>query len=168
MRSGRGAGIDPSAHASSGSMRAVVQRVRKASVRVGDEVVGEIGAGLCLLVGVGRDDVEADADGLADKVLGLRIFEDDEGKMNRSLLETGGALLAVSQFTLFGDARKGRRPSFIEAMEPVRANELFERFCQRCREGGAAVATGRFRAEMLVALENDGPVTILLDTRKTF
>lgn len=149
-------------------MRAVVQRVRRASVRVGDEVVGEIGAGLCVLVGVSRDDVDADADGLADKVLGLRIFEDDEGKMNRSLLETGGALLAVSQFTLFGDARKGRRPSFIEAMEPVRANELFERFCQKCRAGGAEVATGRFRAEMLVELANDGPVTILLDTKRTF
>lgn len=131
-------------------------------------MVGEIGPGLCVLVGVGRDDAEADADALADKVLGLRIFEDDAGKMNRSLLESGGALLAVSQFTLFGDARKGRRPSFIEAMEPVRANELFERYCQKSRDGGARVATGRFRAEMLVALENDGPVTLLLDTKRVF
>jgi D-tyrosyl-tRNA(Tyr) deacylase len=149
-------------------MRAVVQRVRKASVRVDQELVGEIGPGLCALVGVGRDDTEADADTLADKVLGLRIFEDDEGKMNRSLLETGGALLAVSQFTLFGDGRKGRRPSFIEAMEPTRANELFEGFCRRSRQGGVRVETGRFRADMLVALENDGPVTILLDTKKVF
>ncbi|MCC6901683.1 MAG: D-tyrosyl-tRNA(Tyr) deacylase [Polyangiaceae bacterium] len=149
-------------------MRAVVQRVRSASVRVGDELVGSIGHGLCALVGVGRDDLEADAAALAEKVLGLRIFEDDEGKMNRSLGDTGGALLAVSQFTLYGDARKGRRPSFVEAMEPGRANELFERFCLKSREAGVTVATGRFRADMLVALENDGPVTILLDTKKLF
>lgn len=149
-------------------MRAVVQRVRSAKVSVGDEVTGAIGAGSCVLVGVGRDDSDGDATTLADKVLGLRIFHDDEGKMNRSLLETGGELLAVSQFTLFGDARKGRRPSFIEAMEPERANQLFERFCEACRSGGVRVATGRFRAEMLVALENDGPVTLLLDTKKVF
>lgn len=149
-------------------MRAVVQRVRSASVRVGDELVGAIGPGLMVLVGVARDDTEADADTLADKVLGLRIFEDDDGKMNRSVQDTGGALLAVSQFTLFGDARKGRRPSFVEAMEPGRANQLFERYCQKSRDAGASVATGRFRADMLVALENDGPVTILLDTKKLF
>lgn len=149
-------------------MRAVVQRVRSASVRVGDELVGAIGPGLMVLVGVARDDAEADADTLADKVLGLRIFEDDDGKMNRSVQDTGGALLAVSQFTLFGDARKGRRPSFVEAMEPGRANQLFERYCQKSRDAGASVATGRFRADMLVALENDGPVTILLDTKKLF
>lgn len=149
-------------------MRAVVQRVRSASVRVGDELVGAIGPGLMVLVGVARDDAEADADTLADKVLGLRIFEDDDGKMNRSVQDTGGALLAVSQFTLLGDARKGRRPSFVEAMEPGRANQLFERYCQKSRDAGASVATGRFRADMLVALENDGPVTILLDTKKLF
>lgn len=149
-------------------MRAVVQRVRSASVRVGDELVGAIGPGLMVLVGVARDDAEADADTLADKVLGLRIFEDDDGKMNRSVQDTGGALLAVSQFTLFGDARKGRRPSFVEAMEPGRANQLFERYCQKSRDAGVSVATGRFRAGMLVALENDGPVTILLDTKKLF
>ncbi|MCC6669284.1 MAG: D-tyrosyl-tRNA(Tyr) deacylase [Polyangiaceae bacterium] len=149
-------------------MRAVVQRVRSASVRVGDELVGAIGPGLMVLVGVARDDAEADADTLADKVLGLRIFEDDDGKMNRSVQDTGGALLAVSQFTLFGDARKGRRPSFVEAMEPGRANQLFERYCQKSRDAGVSVATGRFRADMLVALENDGPVTILLDTKKLF
>ena len=149
-------------------MRAVVQRVRSASVRVGDELVGAIGPGLMVLVGVARDDAEADADTLADKVLGLRIFEDDDGKMNRSVQDTGGALLAVSQFTLFGDARKGRRPSFVAAMEPGRANQLFERYCQKSRDAGVSVATGRFRAGMLVALENDGPVTILLDTKKLF
>ena len=149
-------------------MRAVVQRVRSASVRVGDELVGAIGPGLMVLVGVARDDAEADADTLADKVLGLRIFEDDDGKMNRSVQDTGGALLAVSQFTLFGDARKGRRPSFVEAMEPGRANQLFERYCQKSRDAGVSVATGRFRADMLVALENDGSVTILLDTKKLF
>jgi D-tyrosyl-tRNA(Tyr) deacylase len=149
-------------------MRAVVQRVRSASVRVGDELVGAIGPGLMVLVGVAQGDTEADADTLADKVLGLRIFEDDDGKMNRSVQDTGGALLAVSQFTLLGDARKGRRPSFIEAMEPGRANQLFERYCQKSRDAGVSVATGRFRADMLVALENDGPVTILLDTKKLF
>ncbi|MFO0567656.1 MAG: D-aminoacyl-tRNA deacylase [Polyangiaceae bacterium] len=149
-------------------MRAVVQRVRRASVRVGAETVGAIEAGFCVFVGVGRDDADEDSDQLADKVLGLRIFEDEAGKMNRSLSEIGGAVLAVSQFTLFGDARKGRRPSFISAMEPERANQLFERFCDQCRRMGAPVQTGRFRAEMLVSIENDGPVTILLDTKKTF
>lgn len=149
-------------------MRAVVQRVRSASVRVGDELVGAIGPGLMVLVGVAQGDAEADADTLADKVLGLRIFEDDDGKMNRSVQDTGGALLAVSQFTLLGDTRKGRRPSFVEAMESGRANQLFERYCQKSRDAGVSVATGRFRADMLVALENDGPVTILLDTKKLF
>jgi D-aminoacyl-tRNA deacylase len=137
-------------------------------VSVGDETVGSIDAGACVLVGVGRDDVEADADALAEKVLGLRVFEDDEGKMNRSLLDAGGALLAVSQFTLFGDARRGRRPSFTLAMEPERANQLFQRFCAACRGGGVAVETGRFRANMLVEISNNGPVTILLDTKKLF
>jgi len=149
-------------------MRAVVQRVTRASVTVGEEVVGRIGAGLCVLVGVGRSDDEEDAAALAEKVVGLRIFEDEGGKMNRSLLETGGRLLAVSQFTLFGDVRKGKRPSFVEAMEPARANALFERFCAHCRALGAVVETGRFRAEMQVELVNDGPVTILLDTKKLF
>ncbi len=149
-------------------MRAVVQRVIGAKVSVGGETVGEIGKGACVLVGVGRDDLESDADTLADKVLGLRVFEDDEGKMNKSVLDVGGSVLAVSQFTLFGDARKGRRPSFIEAMEPVRANELFARFCAGLEKGGVRVAQGRFRAEMLVEIQNDGPVTILLDTKKVF
>ena len=147
-------------------MRAVVQRVTQASVSVGGAVVGRIGAGLCVLVGVGRGDVDADADALADKVVGLRVFTDAEGKMNRALAEVGGALLAVSQFTLFGDTKKGRRPSFGDAMEPEGANRLFERFCAACRAQGVAVQTGRFRAHMLVALENDGPVTILIDTHR--
>ncbi len=147
-------------------MRAVVQRVRWARVSVDDAVVGCIEAGLCVLVGVARDDKEQDAVALADKIVGLRIFEDDAGKMNLALDDVGGALLAVSQFTLLGDTRKGKRPSFGDAMEPAGANQLFERFCARCREIGAPVETGRFRTEMLVELANDGPVTILLDTRK--
>jgi D-aminoacyl-tRNA deacylase len=149
-------------------MRAVVQRVARAVVTVDGEPVGRIERGLCVLVGVGRDDADADADSLAEKVSGLRIFEDDAGKMNLGSSDVGGALLAVSQFTLFGDARKGKRPSFGEAMEPVRANELFERFCARARLLGLRVETGRFRAHMQVELVNDGPVTILLDTRKVF
>jgi D-tyrosyl-tRNA(Tyr) deacylase len=149
-------------------MRALVQRVAKAQVSVGTDVVGRIGAGLCIFLGVGRDDIAADADALAEKVAGLRIFQDSDGKMNLSLLDTGGALLAVSQFTLFGDVRKGKRPSFGDAMDPERANLLFERFCERGRALGLNVQTGRFRAHMLVELTNDGPVTILLDTRKAF
>lgn len=149
-------------------MRAVVQRVSRAEVRVDGEVTGRIASGLCVLVGVGQGDDEAAAVALADKVSGLRVFEDDEGKMNRSLVETGGALLAVSQFTLYGDVRKGRRPSFGQAMEPGRAAVLFERFCDECRKRGLGVETGRFRAHMDVDLVNDGPVTILLDTERTF
>lgn len=149
-------------------MRAVVQRVGRAQVTVDGELVGRIDAGLCVLVGVAQGDAEADADALAEKVVGLRIFEDEAGKMNRALLERGGSVLAVSQFTLLGDVRKGKRPSFVEAMEPTRANELFERFCAACRALGAHVETGRFRAEMQVELVNDGPVTLLLDTKKLF
>jgi D-aminoacyl-tRNA deacylase len=149
-------------------MRAVVQRVTRASVTVDGEVVGRIDAGLCVLVGVAEGDTDADAATLAAKIVGLRIFEDAEGKMNRDVLQHGGEVLAVSQFTLLGDARKGRRPSFTGAMEPGRANELFERFCTACRGLGATVATGRFRTHMKVALENDGPVTLLLDTAKAF
>jgi len=149
-------------------MRAVVQRVRRAQVSVESEVVGAIDSGLCVLVGVAREDTEREAHSLASKVCGLRIFEDSEGKMNRSLLDTGGAILAVSQFTLLGDARKGKRPSFGSAMEPEQALRLFESFCEQCRSEGAEVATGRFRAHMLVELVNDGPVTLLLDTAKQF
>ena len=149
-------------------MRAVVQRVLQATVTVQDEVVGRVAHGVCVFVGVGRDDSEADAQALADKVVGLRIFEDDAQKMNLSVLEVGGALLAVSQFTLFGDVRKGKRPSFSDALEPTRAEALFEQFCSECRTRGARVETGRFRTEMRVLLENDGPVTILIDTKRAF
>jgi len=149
-------------------MRAVVQRVTRASVRVGEETVGAIERGLVALVGVAAGDTEADARILAGKVVGLRIFEDETGKMNLDLPATGGALLAVSQFTLLGDVRKGRRPSFTEAMEPEAARALFERFVALCAERGVRVETGRFRAEMAVELVNDGPVTILLDTKGSF
>ncbi len=149
-------------------MRAVVQRVSRAQVQVAGETVGGIGRGLCVLVGVGKDDAPADAEALADKVVNLRIFEDEAGKMNLDLLAVGGAVLAISQFTLLGDARKGRRPSFSEAMEPVQAQELFEAFCAACRKLGSEVQTGRFRAEMAVELVNDGPVTILLDSKRVF
>jgi D-tyrosyl-tRNA(Tyr) deacylase len=149
-------------------MRAVVQRVNSASVSVDGEVTGEISQGLLILLGVARDDEEKDADYLADKIINLRIFADDEGKMNRSLLESDGAMLAVSQFTLYGDTRKGRRPSFIEAAEPVKANALYEYFVARTRSLGVKVETGVFQAMMKVSLVNDGPVTILLDSRKLF
>jgi len=149
-------------------MRAVIQRVNHAQVVVLGSSIGSVQLGLCVFVGVGRDDTEADAAALADKVVGLRIFEDDAQKMNLSVLDVGGAVLAVSQFTLFGDVRKGKRPSFSEALEPVRAEELFEQFCGECRTRGAAVETGRFRTHMLVSLENDGPVTILVDTKRAF
>ena len=146
-------------------MRAVVQRVLQSSVTVGQEVVGEIGAGLLVLLGVARDDEQKDADFLADKIVNLRIFEDHAGKMNRSLLDTCGELLVVSQFTLFGDCRKGRRPSFIKAAPPEIANRLYEYFAEQVRQKGVGVATGRFRAVMAVRLVNDGPVTLILESR---
>ena len=149
-------------------MRAVVQRVNHAQVTVEGSVVGRVERGVCVFVGVGRDDSELDAAALADKVVGLRIFEDDAQKMNLSLLEVAGGLLAVSQFTLFGDVRRGKRPSFSEALEPVRAEALFDQFCAECRNRGVRVETGRFRTEMQVLLENDGPVTILVDTKRAF
>lgn len=149
-------------------MRAVVQRVLRAAVSVEGEEVGRIGAGLCVLVGVARDDLDTDAVSLAAKIVGLRVFEDGEGKMNRDVLETGGHVLAVSQFTLLGDVRRGKRPSFGDAMDPEPARGLFDRFCEECRSLGATVATGRFRAHMVVDLANDGPVTLLVDTKKAF
>jgi len=149
-------------------MRAVLQRVTRASVRVGGETVGEIGPGLVVLLGVGRDDEERDALYLVEKVLTLRVFEDVEGRMNLSLAETGGALLAVSQFTLYGDVRKGRRPSWFDAAPPARARTLYELFVAQARARGAQVETGSFQAMMEVELVNDGPVTILLDSRKLF
>jgi D-tyrosyl-tRNA(Tyr) deacylase len=149
-------------------MRAVVQRVSQASVTVDAEVVGSINNGLCVLIGVARDDVEADALKLAKKVCRLRVFNDPEDKMNLSLLDVGGRLLAVSQFTLLGDARRGHRPSFADAMAPERANQLFQLFCQAVRDQGTAVETGRFRTSMQVSLVNQGPVTILLDSKRLF
>jgi len=149
-------------------MRAVVQRVNYASVSVDGAVVGRIDRGICVLVGVGRGDEAADATALADKIVGLRIFEDDAQKMNLSVLEVGGAVLAISQFTLFGDVRKGKRPSFSDALEPTRAEVLFDHFCSECRIRGARVETGRFRTHMQVALENAGPVTILIDSKRAF
>jgi D-tyrosyl-tRNA(Tyr) deacylase len=150
-------------------MRAVVQRVSRAEVRVDGEIVGKIEQGLCVLVAAGKDDAAADVEQLVEKVVHLRIFEDGEGKMNLSLLDTGGGLLAVSQFTLYGDARKGRRPSFVDALEPVAAQALYEDFVTRVRAAGVRrVETGRFRAMMEVDLVNWGPVTILIDTKKAF
>ena len=137
-------------------------------MRVAGELKGQIGHGLVVLLGVGTGDREGDAEYLADKVLNLRVFPDDAGQMNRSVLDVGGGLLVVSQFTLYGDARKGRRPSYIDAAAPEEANRLYERFVERLRSSGLPVATGVFRAMMDVALVNQGPVTILLDSRKAF
>jgi D-tyrosyl-tRNA(Tyr) deacylase len=145
-------------------MKALVQRVSEASVTVGDRVVGSIGRGLLVLLGVEHGDGEREAALLARKVANLRIFEDDAGKMNRSVLETGGGVLAVSQFTLCADVRKGNRPSFIGAAPPERANPLYARFCDEVAAQGAPVARGEFAAHMAVRLVNDGPVTIWLDT----
>jgi len=149
-------------------MRAVVQRVRNASVEVSDKVVGKIGRGLLVLVAVGRDDARADADYLTDKVVNLRIFHDQDGKMNRSVLEAGGSALIVSQFTLYGDVRRGRRPSYSDAASPEKGKELYEYFVERVRSNGVEVETGIFQAMMMVTLSNDGPVTILLDSKKSF
>ena len=144
-------------------MRACIQRVLEAKVTVAGEVVGEIGAGMLVLLGVAAGDTEADARWLADKIAGLRIFEDEAGKMNLGLAETGGAMLVVSQFTLLGDCRKGRRPSFVDAAPPELAEALYETFVAAVRAQGIPVATGRFRAQMLVSLANDGPVTLVVD-----
>jgi D-tyrosyl-tRNA(Tyr) deacylase len=150
-------------------MRAVVQRVSRAEVRVAGEVVGRIGAGLAVLLGAGKGDGGGDVELIADKILNLRIFEDEAGKMNRSLLDTRGGLLCVSQFTLYGDVRKGRRPSFVDALEPGAAETLYEDFVARVRAAGVTpVATGRFGAMMEVDLVNHGPVTILLDSHRSF
>lgn len=149
-------------------MRAVVQRVERATVRVAGEVVGEMGPGLLALVGVARDDAPADADELAQKIVHLRVFEDEQGRMNRSLLDTGLELGVVSQFTLLADCRKGRRPSFGDAAAPEVAAPLVEAVVAAARAHGVTVVTGRFRAEMAVELVNAGPVTLLLDTRKVF
>src|SRR6267378_1317613 len=149
-------------------MRAVVQRVSRARVTVEGSVTEEIAAGLVILLGIGRDDTSAVAVGVAEKVANLRIFEDDQGKMNRSLLDAGGSALVVSQFTLYGDARGQRRPSFIAAAPPEQAKKLYEEFSESLRTLGISVATGVFQAMMSVELVNEGPVTILLDSDKKF
>ena len=149
-------------------MRAVVQRVSRARVTVNGEVTGEIAAGLMILIGIGRDDTSAVALTMAEKIANLRIFEDDQGKMNRSLLEVNGSALVVSQFTLYGDARGQRRPSFIAAAPPEQAKKLYEEFSEGLRTLGISVATGVFQAMMSVELVNEGPVTILLDSDKKF
>ena len=149
-------------------MRAVVQRVSRASVKVNGEFIGQISEGLLVLLGVAQEDVESDADYLATKVAGLRIFEDQEGKMNRSVVEIGGAVLAVSQFTLFGDVRRGKRPSFDAAARPERAQALYDYFVACLRALGLPCETGRFQEMMEVELVNQGPVTILLDSKKLF
>ena len=149
-------------------MRAVVQRVSQARVRVAGQVAGEIQHGLVVLLGVAKSDDEAAADSLAEKVWGLRVFSDDQGRMNRSLEEAGGAVLAVSQFTLYGDCRKGRRPSFDRAAPAEQARALYDSFVEALRRRGARVETGVFQAMMDVELVNDGPVTLLLDTDRTY
>lgn len=149
-------------------MRAVVQRVTDADVSVENQIKGSIGRGFVVLLGVEEGDNETDADYIAEKVSGLRVFDDSEGKMNLSVTDIGGEILSVSQFTLLADARKGRRPSFIRAAQPEEANRLYEYFNEKVREKGVTVAEGVFRADMLVRINNDGPVTILLDSRKLF
>jgi D-tyrosyl-tRNA(Tyr) deacylase len=149
-------------------VRAVVQRVKKASVSVNGEITGKINEGLVVLLGVGEGDSAADAEYLAEKTANLRIFEDEKGKLNLSCLDIGGELLVVSQFTLYGDCRKGRRPSFSSAAQPGEALPLYEDYVQRIRGMGLNVATGLFREEMTVEIHNHGPVTILLDSRKKF
>ncbi len=149
-------------------MRAIVQRVSRAKVTVNGETTGEIGLGLLVLLGVGAGDTRAEADYLAQKTIGLRIFEDAGGKMNLSVAEVGGALLVVSQFTLYGDARRGKRPSFDGAAPPDEARELYEYFVEKVRAAGLRCATGRFQETMQVELVNEGPVTILLDSARVF
>ena len=149
-------------------MRCVVQRVTSAKVQVGEETTGEIGRGMLALVGVSSEDGPADLKYIAAKVMNLRIYDDENGVMNRSILDAGGAILAVSQFTLYGDARGGRRPSYFRAAKPEKANEMYEELIAFWRSAGIQVETGRFRAEMQVSLVNDGPVTILLDSEKAF
>jgi D-tyrosyl-tRNA(Tyr) deacylase len=149
-------------------MRAVLQRVTRASVTIEDETVGEIGPGLVVLLGVTHDDVDRDVEYLVEKITSLRIFEDEAGHMNLSLAETGGALLIVSQFTLFGDSRRGRRPSFSSAAPPEIAQSLYDKFVELARKRVSHVATGKFGSMMKVELVNDGPVTILLDSQKLF
>jgi len=149
-------------------VRAVVQRVSEASVRVDGQLVGQVGRGLLVLLGVGKGDQEADSDALAERTLNLRLFPDAQGQMNLSALDVRAEILAVSQFTLYGDARRGRRPSYIEAEAPEQAQRLYDRYVGALRESGLKIETGTFRAMMDIALVNHGPVTLLLDSRKQF
>jgi D-aminoacyl-tRNA deacylase len=149
-------------------MRAVVQRVTRAKVTVQEEIVGEIGQGLLVLLGIAKEDTRAEVDYLVEKILGLRIFDDADGKMNLSVLDAGGSLLVVSQFTLYGDVRRGKRPSFDGAAPPEQARGLYEYFVEKIRAGGPHCETGRFQEMMEVELVNEGPVTIMLDSAKTF
>lgn len=149
-------------------MRAVVQRVTRADVTVEGETVGQIGPGFLVLLGVAADDQREDVVATATKIVGLRVFEDDAGKMNRSLVDVGGSMLVVSQFTLLGDCRTGRRPSFTAAAPPERANALYQEFIAEVRGQGITVETGQFQADMKVSLTNDGPVTLLIDSKKLF
>jgi D-tyrosyl-tRNA(Tyr) deacylase len=149
-------------------MRAVVQRVSRAKVTVNDWIAGEIGMGLLVLLGVGEEDTESDVTYIAEKIVGLRIFEDNDEKMNLSVVDVAGSVLAVSQFTLYGDVRRGKRPSFDAAAKPDSARRLYELFVERIRAAGLRCETGRFQEMMQVELVNEGPVTILLDSRKTF
>jgi D-aminoacyl-tRNA deacylase len=144
-------------------VRAVIQRVTEAHVTAGREIVGEIGAGLCVLLGIGKQDDAENAQALADKIKNLRVFEDHQGKMNRSITDTGGELLVVSQFTLYADCRKGNRPSFSDAAPAAEAERLYQFFIQRLRDTGLKIATGSFQAHMKVSLVNDGPVTLILE-----
>ena len=149
-------------------MRAVIQRVKRAEARVHGQAVGAVGAGMLVLLGIGKEDTLKDAQLLADKIVNLRIFDDEEGRMNRSTAETGGGLLCVSQFTLYGDCRKGRRPSYDRAARPDMACRLYEAFVEAVRASGVTVETGQFQAMMEVELVNDGPVTLLLDSERVF
>lgn len=149
-------------------MRAVVQRVKYSKVEVDGELIGEIQKGLNVLLGISREDNSEDITYMKDKILNLRIFEDEDGKLNKSLMDIGGELLVVSQFTLYGDCRKGRRPSFIEALGGEEAEKMYEEFVRQCREQVVKVGTGKFGADMKVTIENDGPVTIMIDSKKNF
>ena len=149
-------------------MRAVIQRVSKASVTVASEITGEIGPGLLVFLGIHKDDQEQEIKWMVEKIINLRIFEDDSGKMNRSLIDTNGAMLVVSQFTLYGDCRKGRRPGYSSAAPPEMANILYQQFINTVKQKDISVASGRFQAHMDVELVNDGPVTLLIDSSKLF
>jgi D-tyrosyl-tRNA(Tyr) deacylase len=150
------------------AMRAIIQRVKRAEVRVNGHAVGTVGTGILVLLGIGKEDTPEAVESLADKIVNLRIFDDEEGRMNQSLSETGGGLLCVSQFTLYGDCRKGRRPSYDRAAPPDMARPLYEAFVESVRANGIAVETGQFQAMMEVELVNDGPVTLLLDSERAF